>query len=193
MKKLPRSTSLVAVALAAGVTIGTTGLASASSSHATKTHHVAKTKTAHVGHRDVDGPRPQGADPVDPGHGPNETLLTGSQLLSADAAATAAVPGATIVRAETNSSGASTYEVHMKKADGTRVTVELDSTFQVVAIINGNGPGAPNQGAPDPRHGDHRHGDHDGPGAGVPPTGATGSTGTTGATGATGATGLTPA
>ena len=51
-------------------------------------------------------------------HGPGETLLTGERTKKADASAIAAVPGATVVRAETDSSGASPYEVHMKKADG---------------------------------------------------------------------------
>ena len=61
-------------------------------------------------------------------HGPNETLLTGTELSQATAAATAAVPGATVIRAETDSSGGYPYEVHMEKSDGTYVTVELDST-----------------------------------------------------------------
>ena len=88
-------------------------------------------------------------------HGPNETLLTGTGLQSATAAATAAVPGATIVRAETNSSGASPYEVHMKKSDGTYVTVELNSSFGVITTISGFGGGptgsqAPNGTPPSP-------------------------------------------
>lgn len=74
-------------------------------------------------------------------HGPGETLLTGTEREEAVAAAEAAVPGATVVRAETNSSGASPYEVHMKKADGSYVTVELDSSFKVVTTISGFGPG----------------------------------------------------
>jgi hypothetical protein len=74
-------------------------------------------------------------------HGPNETLLTGTDLQSATAAATAAVPGATVIRAETDSSGASPYEVHMKKADGTYVTVELDSSFKAITTVSGFGPG----------------------------------------------------
>jgi hypothetical protein len=74
-------------------------------------------------------------------HGPNETLLTGTDLQSATAAATAAVPGATVIRAETDSSGASSYEVHMKKADGTYVTVELDSSFKAITTVSGFGLG----------------------------------------------------
>jgi hypothetical protein len=81
-------------------------------------------------------------------HGPNETLLTGTQQQKADAAATAAEPGATIVRTETDSSGAGTYEVHMKKADGSYVTVFLDSNFKVASTVNGFGGGPAGQGGP---------------------------------------------
>jgi hypothetical protein len=74
-------------------------------------------------------------------HGPGETLLTGTAEQEADAAATAAVPGATIIRAETDSSGAAPYEVHMKKSDGTYVTVELNSDYKVIKTVSGFGPG----------------------------------------------------
>ncbi|HEY5109220.1 MAG TPA: hypothetical protein VII96_06375, partial [Acidimicrobiales bacterium] len=68
-------------------------------------------------------------------------------------AATAAVPGATVIRAETNSSGDYPYEVHLSKSDGTDVTVELDSSFKVITTITGFGAGpagaqAPNGSAP---------------------------------------------
>jgi hypothetical protein len=69
-------------------------------------------------------------------------------LQKATAAATAAEPGATVIRAETDSSGASTYEVHMKKSDGTDVTVELDSNFTVVTTVSGFGGGPAGSSAP---------------------------------------------
>ena len=76
----------------------------------------------------------------------------GTDLQKATAAASAAVPGATVIRAETDSSGKAPYEVHMKKSDGTTVTVELDSNFAVTATESGFGPGpagsAPNGSAP---------------------------------------------
>jgi hypothetical protein len=93
-------------------------------------------------------------------HGPGETLLTGSALQKAEAAAKAAVPGATVIRAETDSSGASPYEVHMKKADGTYVTVELNSNFQEVKVVSGFG--APPKGTTAPNGGP---GGQSGPGA----------------------------
>ena len=72
-------------------------------------------------------------DPSKGGHTANgitETLLTGDNLAKATAAANAAEPGATIIRAETDAEGA-TYEVHMTKADGSLVTVKLNADFSV--------------------------------------------------------------
>jgi len=71
-------------------------------------------------------------------NGKTETALTGDDLAKATAAAEAAVPGATAQRAETDAEGA-TYEVHMTKADGSVVTVKLDSSFAVTNTIDGMG------------------------------------------------------
>jgi len=98
-----------------------------------------------------DGRPPFGhGDPATLNHGPDETLLTGADLASATAAAEAAQPGATVVRAETNNNG-NPYEVHMKKADGTYVTVLLNSSFVVTGTEAdfGHHPGGP-QGTPPP-------------------------------------------
>ncbi len=80
------------------------------------------------------------------------------------AAAKAAVPGATVIRVETDNGGV--YEAHMQKSDGSFVTVKLDKSFKVTATDDGfgGGPGG--------------HGPGDG-GAGVP--GTSGSSGTNGA------------
>jgi uncharacterized membrane protein YkoI len=78
----------------------------------------------------------------DANHGPHtangitETPLTGDDLSKATAAAQAAVPGATIERAETDAEGA-TYEVHVTKADGSESTVKLDASFNVTSIEDG--------------------------------------------------------
>jgi uncharacterized membrane protein YkoI len=71
-------------------------------------------------------------------NGVTETPLTGDDATKATAAAQAAVPGATVDRAETDAEGAA-YEVHMTKADGSKVTVKLDSNFNVTETINGVG------------------------------------------------------
>jgi hypothetical protein len=86
-------------------------------------------------------PRPP-AGPGGAGHGPGETLLTGTAASKAKAAALAAVPGATVLRVETDS-GPATYEAHMRKADGTFVTVKVDSSFHVTAVQDGMGAGPP--------------------------------------------------
>ena len=80
----------------------------------------------------------------DPGHGPHvangitEAELTGDDASKAIAAAQAAVPGASVERAETDAEGAA-YEVHMTKSDGSEITVKLDSSFQVTGTVNGRG------------------------------------------------------
>lgn len=71
-------------------------------------------------------------------NGKTEAILTGDELTKATAAAEAAVPGATAQRAETDAEGAA-YEVHMTKADGSVVTVKLDSSFTVTDTIDGMG------------------------------------------------------
>jgi hypothetical protein len=63
----------------------------------------------------------------------DETLLTGDALAKVTAIANAKVPGGTIVRVETDADGNATYEAHMTKADGTPVTVYVDSNFQFVS------------------------------------------------------------
>ena len=78
-------------------------------------------------------------DPAKGGHQANgitETLLTGTTKTSVEAAAKAAVPGATIERVENDAEGA-TYEAHMTKADGSHVTVKLDASFKVTGIETG--------------------------------------------------------
>src|SRR4051794_24202874 len=69
-------------------------------------------------------------------NGKTEALLTGDDATKATAAAEAAVPGATAQRAETDADG-DAYEVHMTKADGSIVTVKLDSNFNVTQTIDG--------------------------------------------------------
>jgi uncharacterized membrane protein YkoI len=87
------------------------------------------------------GQRRQAPDWSKGGHlanGKTETVLTGDDAAKATAAAEAAVPGATAQRAETDAEGAA-YEVHMTKADGSVVTVKLDSNFNVTETIDGMG------------------------------------------------------
>jgi uncharacterized membrane protein YkoI len=72
------------------------------------------------------------------GHGAGkhgmETALTGDALAKVMAAAKAKVPGATVVRVETDADGNAAYEAHLKAADGSRVTVYVDKSFNVVSV-----------------------------------------------------------
>lgn len=121
--------AMVTGAVVLGAGVGAAGIASAASGGTTTTTAPAT------------GSMPTVApDPATMTHGPGETLLTGSDLADATAAAKTAVPGATVIRAETDSAGAA-FEVHMKKADGSDVTVKLDSSFSVTAIEDGFGAG----------------------------------------------------
>jgi hypothetical protein len=79
-------------------------------------------------------------DPVAIDHGPGETLLTGTTAEKVRAAAQAAAPGGTIIRVETDSAG-SPYEAHVRKSDGTEVTLKIDSSFKVTSTESGFGRG----------------------------------------------------
>jgi uncharacterized membrane protein YkoI len=79
-----------------------------------------------------------------------ETALTGSVLAQVKAAAIAKV-GGTVDRASTendSSNAAAAYEAHVTKADGSEVTVILDSSFAVLSVEMGGHGG----------HGDHGRG-----------------------------------
>jgi hypothetical protein len=83
---------------------------------------------------------PDQADPSESGR--VKAVLTGDAAAKAKAAAEAAVPGATVLRSENDAEDA-TYEVHLKKPDGSQVTVKLDSNFKVTGTESGNGSGGP--------------------------------------------------
>ena len=85
------------------------------------------------------GQPPATFDPTKGGHvanGITEALLTGDTADKVKAAALAAVPGGTVQRVENDAEG-SPYEAHMTKADGTHVTVKVDSNFKVTSTEDG--------------------------------------------------------
>ena len=67
----------------------------------------------------------------------DEQPLTGDTASKVRALALDRVPGGTIERLETDADGNSAYEAHMRKADGSRVTVYVSSSFEVVAVRSG--------------------------------------------------------
>lgn len=127
---------LVTAALVAGAAAGAAGIASAASGGSTASSGSSGTTAT------ATSPR---ANPATMTHGPGETLLTGSAAASARQAALAAVPGATVIRVETDSSGAA-YEAHLTKADGSFVTVKMNGSFKVTDTVSGFG-GPPPSGA----------------------------------------------
>jgi hypothetical protein len=145
--------ALVATAVAGGAVgasmMGSAGAQTTSTTASTE----AGTPAAANGGGYGSGPAGQ-FDPTKGGHvganGVKEVLLTGDTATKVRAAASAAVPGATIQRVETDAEG-SPYEAHMTKADGTRVTVKVDKAFKVTSVENdgSGGPhGQPGAGTP---------------------------------------------
>jgi hypothetical protein len=123
------SVGLVAGGLFAGAILAGTHIAGAQSPSSTNT----ATATASDGD----------TDPATVNHGPDETLLTDGTANKVRAAALAAVPGGTIIRVETDSAG-SPYEAHVRKSDGSIVTVKVDKSFKVTSTESGFGSHGPN-------------------------------------------------
>jgi uncharacterized membrane protein YkoI len=98
---------------------------------------------------------PSGRPPVDPAtmkQGPGETLLTDGTASKVKQAALDKVPGATVIRVETDSDG-SPYEAHLQKSDGSEVTVKVDKSFNATDVQTGFGPGPGHgPGGPDGGH-----------------------------------------
>jgi hypothetical protein len=78
------------------------------------------------------------ANPATLSHGPGETELTGDTADKVKQAALDKVSGASVIRVETDSEG-SPYEAHLRKADGSEVTVKVDKDYKVTAVENGFG------------------------------------------------------
>jgi uncharacterized membrane protein YkoI len=122
MTRNVRKTSIGATALAVCALLGATVAFGASS--ATTTNTTGTSTTARTGHTP-------------------ETALTGDVLANVTAAAIAKV-GGTVDFATTENDGSDTsaaYEAHVTKADGTHVTVILDSTYAVLSVESGGPPG----------------------------------------------------
>ncbi|MGZ4712913.1 MAG: PepSY domain-containing protein [Acidimicrobiia bacterium] len=130
---------IATAALATGLAVGAAGLAGAATGSSSSSSSDTATGQAPSGQ-----PRAGMQDPATMSHGPNETLLTGDTATKVKDAALAAVPGATVIRVETDSGGAA-YEAHLKKSDGSYVTVEFDSSFNVTSTDQGFGPGPQGQ------------------------------------------------
>ena len=143
---------IATAAVATGLALGAAGLAGAATGSSGTAATSAGSSTAATA-APAPGANGTAPDPSTMKQGPGETLLTGDTAAKVEAAALKAVPGATIIRVETDSSGG-TYEAHMKKADGSFVTVQFDANVNVTSTDSGFGRGpqgqAPPAGAPAP-------------------------------------------
>ncbi len=132
LRKIALSTALIAATLTGGAVgasfLGTAGAAT------TSTTTAAATATAPAA-----APSGTAPDASKGGHvanGVTEALLTGDIATKVTDAAKAAVPGATVDRVENDAEGA-TYEAHLTKADGSKVTVKFNADFSVASTEDG--------------------------------------------------------
>jgi hypothetical protein len=125
--------SVIALAVLGAIAVGASAVAGAASNSGT---------TGATGSQGSSSSTARPADPASLSHGPGETLLTGDTAAKVKQAALDKVSGATVIRVETDSEG-SAYEAHLRKADGTEVTVKLDKQFAVTDVVDGFGAGPP--------------------------------------------------
>jgi len=137
-QRLTRALSLGAVVL--GVGAGSYGIAAAANGSGSGSSSTTAPTTTATASATPHGWGPQRSD---------ETPLTGDALAQVTAVAKDALPGATIVRVETDADGHAKYEAHVIKADGSPATVYVDENFKLVSVETGGTgrPGGPH-GAP---------------------------------------------
>jgi hypothetical protein len=126
-----------AVLLAAGAISGGI-LATALSASASGSASVTAASTVSSPSGGAMTPGPGGAQPLRS----DEKIVTGATAATLRAAALKAVPGASVYRIETDA-GDGAYEVHMKEADGSLVTVKFDKNLKVTKVESGMGAGDP--------------------------------------------------
>jgi hypothetical protein len=124
---------VIALAVLGAVAVGASAIAGAASNSGTTG------ATGSQGSGSAPQTRP---DPATLSHGPGETELTGDTADKVRQAALDKVSGATVIRVETDNEG-SPYEAHLRKSDGTGVTVKVNKDFEVTAVENGFGGGPP--------------------------------------------------
>ena len=131
--------SLLVSAAALGTAAGSYGIAAAASGSGSGARTTTPSLTASA--PSTASPQGWGAQRSD------ETMLTGDALDKVTAVAKDALPGATIVRVETDADGNAKYEAHAIKADGSLATVYVDESFKLVDVEAG-GPGGRPFGGP---------------------------------------------
>jgi len=140
-KRWAGAAGLLAAGAISGGVLASTLSASASSNASTA---AAGTVSSSAG--EARTPGPGGAQPVRP----DEKSVSSATAATLRAAALKAVPGGTVYRIETDA-GDAVYEVHMKKADGSLVTVKFGKNLTVTTVESGMGasdPAPAGHGAP---------------------------------------------
>jgi hypothetical protein len=125
---------IVAIAVLGAIAVGASAIAGAASNSG------ATGQQGPTGQPGSGGP-PPGVPGGGRGPGPGETLLTDGNATKVKQAALDKVPGATVIRVETDAQG-SPYEAHLRKSNGTEVTVKVNDQFQATDVQSGFG-GAP--------------------------------------------------
>ena len=120
--------SITALALGGSALAGAASGGSGSSGNGSSNNNNSQPARPHFG-----GPGQAGVPP----QRPDETLLTGDTAAKVRAAALAKVSGGTIERVETDADGNAAYEAHMTRSDGSRVTVYVNKSFEVVGTKAG--------------------------------------------------------
>jgi hypothetical protein len=130
---VPRT--LAAGAIALGLLAGGYGIANAADGSGSTTTTTPAAPALPALGQSQSGSTPQNGAPQGWGQQrSDETLLTGEALAAVTKAAEAKLPGATIVRVETDADGNAAYEAHMTQADGSLVTVYVDKSYDVVSV-----------------------------------------------------------
>lgn len=141
-RRVAAGAGLVAAGLVAGAVLAGTLGASADTTSPTSS------SSSTSGERPDAPGNPGGSAPVRS----DEKAVTAAQAATLKAAALKAVPGGTVIRVETDA-GDAAYEAHMRKADGTLVTVKFDKNLAVVKVESGMGQGDPAGGGGPGGHG----------------------------------------
>jgi hypothetical protein len=129
-----RKLAVTAVAVGAAITGGAIGASVVGTANAQTGSSSSSSSSTGAPNRAAPAP-----DPSQGGHTANgitEVLLTGDTATQVTSAARAAVSGATVDRVENDAEGA-TYEAHMTKSDGSKVTVKINADFSVAGIEDG--------------------------------------------------------
>ena len=143
----PRNWVRTATLLGGGVLAGAV-LAGVASANAATTSPTPSTSTGSSSSSSAATTTPRSFDPG--GAKPvrsDETQVTGTLATTLTGKALAEVSGGTVIRVETDA-GDAAYEVHMKKADGSLVTVKFDKSGTVTAVEDGMGKGDPAPSGP---------------------------------------------